>query len=238
VALIEREAFALGEFVIPLEFNRNHVDVQALGSPALTGQVLLDYMAKRIGWESLAGKTVLDIGCGTRFVSAIRTYEIPIGRYIGVDVNRPIIDWLKANAAFPEFEFHCIDQENPMYNPGGDLHAPDWSFVSDVDVLCMFSVITHQLPPAASGMFREAHKRVRDRGFLFFSADIRPDGPEYMERLENVTGLSSYREDFVRQLLSEAGWHVTWSNPPRPTLPEYPIAFVPIASHFVCQKVI
>jgi len=199
-------------------------------------------MTKRLGWESLDGKTVLDIGCGTRFVSAIRTYGIPVGRYIGVDVDRPIIEWLKANASSPGIEFHHVDQENPMYNPNGLIDEPDWPFAHDVDLCCMFSVITHQLPAAASSLFREARNRVKDTGMFFFSAAIRSDSDEnqedYIELAPNTTGLSSYREIFLRQLLSEAGWVVLSKGNPDPVVPGYPIAYVPIASHFVCQKAI
>jgi SAM-dependent methyltransferase len=230
----------LGEFVIPQQFNRNHAKVQALGAPALTGWVLLDYMTKRLGWESLTGKTVLDIGCGTRFTSAILTHEIPVGRYIGVDIHRGMIEWLQTNTARPNLEFHCVDQANPMYNPTGLIHQADWSFAHDVDLCCMFSVITHQLPLAASSLFREAHKRVKDAGFLFFSAAIRSEADEnqqdYVELASNITGLSSYRETFLRKLLSETGWVVLTKGDPDPVVPQYPIAYVPIASHFVCQK--
>jgi SAM-dependent methyltransferase len=224
------------EFEVPEHLNRNAVTVRALGTPAFTGRILLDYMAGRLGWPDLAGKTVLDVGCGTRFTSAILSYQIPIGRYIGIDVNSVLVEWLKENAVSPLLEFHYIDQANPMYNPTGTVHEPDWGFASAADVCCMFSVITHQLPPAATGLFHEAHRRVRDDGFLFFSAALREDGLDYIELGENATDLSSYREDFLRQLLSDAGWRIVSKGPPDPAVPGCPIPFVPIASHFVCRK--
>lgn len=195
-------------------------------------------MTERLGWPNLDDKAVLDVGCGTRFTSAILSHQIPIGRYIGIDINPELIAWLKENATSPVLEFHCVDQANPMYNPAGAVQEPDWSFATDVDVCCMFSVITHQLPTAASSLFREAYKRVCATGFLFFSAALRTDGPDYIELADNVTGLSSYHEGFLRKLLSEAGWYVASKGPPDPVISKYPIAYVPIASHFVCGKAI
>ena len=168
----------MNEFVIPDRFNRNSPEVRDLGSPALTGKVLLDYMAARLGWESLAGRTVLDIGCGSRFASSLHTYDIPVGRYIGVDVYREMIEWLQQNAALANISFHFADQRHPLYNPAGAVIGPDWSFADHMDVCCMFSVITH----AAGGrvdLFREAHKRVAPAGSLFFSACIIPAQEDY-----------------------------------------------------------
>jgi hypothetical protein len=153
-----------------------------------------------------------------------------------------MIEWLQKNAARPGLEFHCIDQANPMYNPTGLIYQADWSFAHDIDLCCMFSVITHQLPAAASSLFREAHDCVKDTGFLFFSAAIRSEANEnqedYIELAPNITGLSSYREIFLRELLSDAGWRVLSKGDPDPVVSRYPIAYVPIASHFVCQKAI
>ena len=109
----------MAEFVIPDRFNRNSPDVRALATPAITGKVLLDYMAARLRLGKPCGKAVLDIGCGSRFASTIRTYDIPVGYYMGVDVDPEMISWLQQHAALPKMSFHCVDQRNPMYNPTG-----------------------------------------------------------------------------------------------------------------------
>jgi SAM-dependent methyltransferase len=225
----------MAEFLVPERFNKNAADVRALGSAAFTGKILLDFMAARLGWPNLAGRTVLDVGCGTRFVSAIRTYNIPIGRYIGVDVDREMVDWLQHHAEAPNFSFHCVDQRNPMYNPNGTADRADWPFAVDVDLCCMFSVITHQQPPAAFNLFREAHRRVAGKGMLFFSAHLHEGEEDYLEMGSAATNLSSYSERSLRRLLGEAGWHVAAVHPRSPKMPEYPVP-VPIVDHFVCRK--
>jgi len=226
----------MAEFSVPERFNRNAAEVRALGSAAFTGKILLDFMAARLGWPDLAARTVLDIGCGTRFVSAIRTYDIPIGRYIGVDVDREAIEWLQTNAAAPNFSFHCVDQQNAMYNPNGTADRAEWPFAADADLCCMFSVITHQQPPAALGLFEEAHRRVARDGLLFFSAHLHEGEADYLEMGPAATNLSAYSERSLRRMLDEAGWQVASVHPRWPNLPEYPVP-VPIADHFVCRKI-
>lgn len=225
----------MAEFLVPERFNRNAAEVRALGSAAFTGKILLNFMASRLGWADLAGRTVLDIGCGTRFVSALRTYDIPIGRYIGVDVDREIVDWLQHHAASPNFSFHCVDQHNPMYNPSGTTDRADWPFAVDADLCSMFSVITHQEPAAALSLFQEAYRCVVPNGLLFFSAHLHEGGDGYREMGPAATNLSSYSESTLRGLLAEAGWLVASIQPRWPKLPEYPVA-VPIADNFVCCK--
>jgi SAM-dependent methyltransferase len=219
-------------FVVPERFNRNAENVRALGGPAFTGKVLLDYMTARLGWKNLAGKRVLDIGCGSCFASTIRTYDTPVGQYIGVDVDREMIDWLQRNAALPHLSFHLSDHRNPLYNPTGSPE-PDWSFAIDMDVCCMFSVITHQLPVDALAIFREARRRIAGNGFMFFSAHIHSTEDDYREMEETPTALSSYSRGHIERLLAEAGWNIFSEEPPNPPFPASPI-IVPILNSFVC----
>ena len=223
------------EFEIPEHLNRNAAEVRALGSPAFTGKILLSFMCQRIGLQDLSRKAVLDVGCGTRFASAILTHNIPIGRYIGVDVDREAIYWLRDNVNKPNMEFHCIDQENPMYNPGGRVSRADWSFATSVDLCCMFSVITHQLPPTALDLFREAAKCVSPEGYLFFTAHIHDGDEPYRELGAAATNLSSYSERELRSLLMRAGWQVESIHPRWPNPPDYPVP-VPIADNLLCRK--
>ena len=209
--------------------------MRALGGPAFTGKLLMDYMTNRLGWPGLDNKTVLDVGCGSRFAATIHTYDVPVGRYIGIDVDREMIDWLQQNAAAPNIEFHWIDQSNPMYNPNGTASNPHWPFVAGADLCCMFSVITHQLPQAAAGLFREAHRRTARDGVLFFTAHIHGDEGDYQELGPAPTNLSSYSEASLRALLAEAGWAIASIQPRSPQLSELP-GTVPIAENLVCRK--
>jgi len=47
---------------VPESLNRNAKGVRAMGDPADTGLMLINYMCARIGIDSLAGLDVLDFG--------------------------------------------------------------------------------------------------------------------------------------------------------------------------------
>jgi hypothetical protein len=52
-------------------------------------------MRRRLGWESLKGRSLPDFGCGVRFARTIHNLGLPLNRYIGVDVHAEAIAWRK-----------------------------------------------------------------------------------------------------------------------------------------------
>jgi SAM-dependent methyltransferase len=197
-------------FVVPPRFLRNAANVLALGPPADVGRTLVDYMARRIGVPDLAGLDVLDVGCGTRFADMLMNRDVPVGSYTGIDVNRPIIEFLQAEATDPRLAFHHFDAYTPLYNPDGvpmtavtPLPVGERRF----DVICMFSVITHQLPADAQALFAILRRYVRPDGHLFFSCCLDDEsGVDYGEAREKPTGLSLYSTAHMRRLLEASGW--------------------------------
>lgn len=200
-------------FVVPSEFLRNAPDVIAMGPPADVALSLLDYLSRRLGLPSLAGKDVLDFGCGTRFADAIMNRDVALRSYTGIDVNAAMVRFLTNNADDPRLEFHLLQARNPMYNPYGDpMTAASTLPVGGrtFDVICMFSVITHQLPEDACAIFAVLRRHVRRGGKLFFSAFIEAGMTEdYCEGTPETPTLHSYYSDrYMRQLLAETGWRV------------------------------
>jgi hypothetical protein len=53
----------------------------------VSGRYLLNILCLRLGWPSLAGKRLLDFGCGVRFARTIINLGMDIGLYAGVDVK-------------------------------------------------------------------------------------------------------------------------------------------------------
>lgn len=91
---------------VPDELQRNAAPAAAAGYDA-TGEALIRLAAARMGVADFAGLDVLDIGCGVRFAAAIVNRGIPIGSYTGVEVSRPIVDFLNANLQHDRrFRFH------------------------------------------------------------------------------------------------------------------------------------
>src|SRR5262245_33630976 len=82
----------------------------------LTGYYHLGVMRRRLGWTSYADKVMLDFGCGVRFARTIHNLDVPIGLYVGVDVNQPVIEWFKANVSDPRFRFEHLNAPNTFYN--------------------------------------------------------------------------------------------------------------------------
>jgi SAM-dependent methyltransferase len=199
-------------FVVPEKFNRNNPTVRAMGPPAETGLRLLEYVCQRIGIASLAGLDMLDFGCGSRFADAIVNRNVPLKSYVGIDVYEEMIDFLAEHAKDPRLEFFHINARNLAYNKegvplSGDSVLPicDRKF----DIVCMYSVITHQLPDDAAAIFTLLRKQVKNDGRLFFSAAIEDGDFGYRERFpERPTELSVYSIDLITQLIEAAGWRM------------------------------
>jgi SAM-dependent methyltransferase len=201
------------QFIVPDQFLRNAPDVLAMGEPADLGLKLIDYMCRRLGLASLDGLDVLDFGCGTRFADSIMNRHVPLRSYTGIDVNAPMVRFLSRHATDPRLSFHVLDARNPMYNPGGQPLSADSVLPlagRSFDVICMFSVITHQQPDDARAIFTLLRRHVRPGGKLFFSCFIDDTATDtYVEGTpEHPTLHSFYADAYMRRLLAETGWRV------------------------------
>jgi SAM-dependent methyltransferase len=183
-----------------------------MGSAADTGSRLLEYICRRMGICSLAGMELLDFGCGSRFADAIINRNVPLKSYVGIDVYKEMIDFLAEHAKDPRLEFFHIDARNPAYNKDGFPLSFDTVLPTAgrrFDLICMYSVITHQLRDDAAVIFTLLRRHVRDNGRLFFSAAIEDGDFGYRERFpERPTELSVYSIDLITQLIEAAGWRM------------------------------
>lgn len=198
--------------VIPEKFNRNAPKVRAMGAPAGTGLRLLEHICQRVGINSLAGREMLDFGCGCRFADAIINRDVPLKSYVGIDVYKEMIDFLAEHANDPRLEFFHIDARNPEYNKNGVPLSLDTVLPiagRKFDILCMYSVITHQLPEDAAVIFALLRRHVRDDGRLFFSAAIEDGDFGYREQFpDKPAALSVYTIRLITQLIAAAGWQM------------------------------
>jgi SAM-dependent methyltransferase len=193
----------------PFQFNAPEV---ARYSPEITGYHLLQSMAKRLGWDSLSGKRILDFGCGVRLARTIVNLGLDIGLYVGADVNHDAIVWLQANVADGRLKFVHVNDHNPLYNPGGnpeEYYADLQPFAaSRFDAACMFSVITHQRPDEARRTFKLLRDLVGDSGLLYFTAFLDSRFPEYGEGAEQICLNSTYNPTYLAALCHACGWAV------------------------------
>jgi SAM-dependent methyltransferase len=203
--------------VVPGEFSRNSSTVTSLMTPEQSGVWLLEWMRLQLGFESYADKKVLDFGCGVRFTQAIINTGYPIGRYLGVDVYRPMIEFLQRNVRDSRFAYHFLDAHNPMYNPGGRPLTPETALPiaeHDFDVACMFSVITHQYPDDSRSILTMLRRHVRARGHLFFSCFLDDSISTFEDRSPDRNGgRCFYNPDFLTGLVESCGWRLAGSAP-------------------------
>jgi SAM-dependent methyltransferase len=213
---------------IPERFNKNAFSVRRLGSPAETGSWLIDYMCQRLGISDLGSCDVLDFGCGSRFAESFVNLGLPIRSYVGIDVDREMIDWLEANIPDPHLSFFWWNAHNPVYNSTGvpisqmSLPTGDRRF----DVMCMFSVITHQLPGDTEAILRLLRQSIRPDGSLFFSVNLQDIESGYTEMRPEPTDLSAYSLSLLSEIVRRTGWNIFSiepKNPPRPAGGVYPI---------------
>ena len=155
-----------------------------------SARLAVELLCRTLGREDLAEVELLDVGCGTKIVKTLLDEALPIGRYVGVDVDPALIEWLRANVADPRFEFHHLSAHNERYNPNGqDLASFELLPVGprQFDLICLFSVFTHLAPHDYVAMLRLLRRHAKPDGTLLFSLfvdDTKPASPKEAEEVE------------------------------------------------------
>jgi len=201
---------------VPPQFNRNSAKVTALMPPEQSGRWLLERMQQHVGFGSYATTRLLDVGCGVRFSQAIINTQLPIGRYVGVDIDRGLIDFLRASVDDERFEYHFVDAYHPLYNAGGAPLSPSTTLPvgADFDVISMFSVITHQTPADSRCIFTMLRRHVKDEGALFFTCFLDEAIETHEDRSpEKNGGFCFFNRGFLISLVEGCGWRMVSSAP-------------------------
>lgn len=192
----------------PFSFNAPEV---ARYPPEVTGFHLLESTRRRLGWESLKGRSLLDFGCGVRFARTIHNLGLPLDRYIGIDVHAQAIAWLQANLKNERFKFAHVDARNANYNREGKTD-PDALLRLDLpqcEAACMFSVITHQAPEEARLTLTQLRRVARAGGRLYFTAFVDEKVDGYTERIPDRPGMiSTYAPETLIALVESEGWRI------------------------------
>ena len=216
---------------IPPDYNRNDPRITAQGVEE-TGAYLIRLATERMGLDSLAGKNILDVGCGTRFTQTIINRAIPIGSYTGVDVEPQLIRWLSENANDARFRFVHWPVYNAMYNPQSSRRLRDTPLpvARSFDIIWLFSVFTHLEPDDADALLGQLRSVVREDGALFFSAFIDDALAGFRDAVPDQPLLNAYYgRNYMRTLIERNGWKIVSSHPPEAG--EIPL----IRHHFVCR---
>ena len=153
------------------------------------------------------------MGCGVRFTQALINRNIPIKSYTGLEVYKPIVDFLQERVqAYDErFRYVFWNARNQLYNPDGVELARQAAlpFGDKFDLIWLFSVFTHLDPSDSRALLVLLRKHVRTTGKLFFSAFIDDQLDGFEDRVEDQPLLMAYYgRDYMQSLVQEAGWRV------------------------------
>ncbi len=123
---------------------------------------------------------VLEIGCAIGRDAIPLTDKLTHGRYYGVDIIYPSIEWCSNNITplHPNFTFHHFDVKDQLHNPSGvmkttDIHLPleDCS----VDRIIVWSVFTHMYMEDILHYFKEFKRCLKPGGLTYATCFIFDD---------------------------------------------------------------
>jgi len=195
---------------VPSHLQRNAPTVLADGIDE-TGLSLLSGLARRIGRPDLGGLDLLDLGCGVRFTQTLINRDLPFSSYTGIEVFRPVVDWLKEHVEQHDDRFRFVhwNVQNSRYNPQAPPMNTHQTFpvAGSYDLIMAFSLVTHLAPQDAAHLFRLARRAVRPDGFLFFSAFCDDCVDQFEDRVPGKPLLKAYyNKKYLENLFGEAGW--------------------------------
>jgi SAM-dependent methyltransferase len=208
----------LGCLKVPDSLQRNAPEVLAHGVEN-TGESLLRTLARRIGRSDLTGLDLLDIGCGVRFTQTLINRDLVFRSYTGIEVSRPIVEWLKEHVESKDERFRFVhwNVHNAKYNPQAPRMDTYQTLPVDAayDVVMGYSVFTHLTPDDTACMLRLVRKVVRPHGYLFFTAFCDDSIPQFEDRVPDKPLLKAYYNNrYLENLVNNTGWTLVSYEPP------------------------
>lgn len=197
------------------------------------GVRLLRRVQQELSLPTLGSTRILDVGCGTKLAQAIVNRGIDVARYVGLDVYRPMIEFLASQVSDPRLSFHHVDFHNEMYNPGGHEMRPDEALPvgedSRFDAIVLFSVFTHLAPHDYRTMLQILRRYVAPEGRLLYTLFIDPmPSADFRDAVPEKPLLwAYYSEPHARELIEGTGWEALALREPTADTQHY----------FVCRPV-
>lgn len=138
---------------------------------------------------------ILDVGCGIgRIAAPLTDYVSREGSYVGVDIVKPAVEWMKRAYAkdHPNFTFYHLDVHNSAYNPGGSQSADTVVFPftgeQQFDVVFLISVFTHMYPAHIKHYLKLIERQLKPGGRLFASIFVNDDFAQSQQAKSIETG--------------------------------------------------
>jgi hypothetical protein len=134
----------------------------------------------------------------------------------GIDVYKPVIDFLQAEVSDPRFKFAWWNVQNDQYNPEGMPIENEQGLpvAGQFGIIWLFSVFTHLFPGDSLTLLKIMRNYIRDDGALVFTAFVGEDVAEFENRLPLPEIYACYGEAYMKSLLKAAGWRLESLQPP------------------------
>lgn len=178
-------------------------------------------------WIDL-GSTIVDIGCGCgRYAYHLRDFSSHgrrfSGRYIGIDIDREMIEWCRKNFDAERFSFEISTHGSASYNratTSNEMYRLPVA-TGSVDLVFSTSLFTHLLEREAQEYIAESARVLRPGGVMahtFFCMDHLPPtygirhtfsnrmGAAYVESLAQPQAAVAYGEDVIFDWTRQAGF--------------------------------
>ena len=199
---------------VPKELRRGNTRHNEQAAAA-EGVELIKLMCRTFDIADFGNTTVLDMGCGSKLAQAILDRDLPLGRYVGVDVFPDLIDFLETNVSDPRFSFHVLNSHNEMYNPDGEPLSANTRLSLDeqsFDIICLFSVFTHLAPHDYVAMLQMLRRYIKPGGRIIFSLfvnELTKGGMGWLDVLEKAwladAALAEKHKDAFLEAAKEGG---------------------------------
>jgi SAM-dependent methyltransferase len=179
----------------------------------------MELATRRVGLQTLAETDILDVGCGVRFTQTILNRGLDIKSYTGVEVHRPIVDFMRKEVEpyDSRFRFVCWDVYHSLFNDGARALLKDEAQIpvdGSFDLIWLFSVLTHLDATDARAMLTLARQKIRPTGALLFTAFIDPnlDGVEGRGEMHPLA-MVFFGTRTMEALIRETGWSLRTFHP-------------------------
>lgn len=172
--------------------------------------------------------TIVDIGCGCgRSALVLRDYKYKMerfaGSYIGIDVDKEMLEWCRTHFDRERFEFHHSPHVSRAYRAAGDKNEYYRLPLADnsVDFVFSVSLFSHLLEREVANYCRESWRVLKEGQHMlmyFFSMDRLPPtygdrhtfrfqvGNAHVESLAIPEAAVAYHEAYLMSVAREAGF--------------------------------
>jgi SAM-dependent methyltransferase len=144
--------------------------------------------------------SIVEIGCGIgRDAIPLSKILSSEGRYLGVDIIKPSIDWCAGNISIrhPNFRFTHYDVKDQLHNPLGVTRTAEIRLPvlpGSIDRVILWSVFTHMFRPDIVHYMTEFRRILKRDGLVFATCFL--VNPEVLQAAQATSLQFSHTHDY------------------------------------------